>query len=328
MSLMVKSDSGLKSLEHLNVSSYEEAKKSQMGWIWKQLEKISVQKAVEVWLSTLSERTRSNYRSGVRKLEEFGLFDPLMTLQSFALINHETIIDQIKLVSDWSECTKQARAACYISFTGFLYRRTKGIIPRALANREGHGKTFFRVYDKVKTAAMSQSQWCVFLEELEKISPRECLIAKIMLQGGKRVREVLALETKQIRWDRRKIEFTQSKMKGMKKITVITYPKTVMEKLREYVGERTGKVFVTRTGKEVRLNRLTETFAKAGRRAGIPFKVTPHVLRTSTVTYLKQGGFQDSDIMKVTGHASASMVASYDKTSQEINATEKVQLVT
>ena len=31
--------------------------------------------------------------------------------------------------------------------------------------------------------------------------------------------------------------------------------------------------------------------------------------------------------MKVTGHASASMVASYDKTSQEINATEKIQLV-
>jgi integrase len=143
------------------------------------------------------------------------------------------------------------------------------------------------VYDKVKTAAMSQAQWCVFLEELEKISPRECLIAKVMLQGGKRVREVLSLQIEQIRWDRRKIEFTQSKMKGMKKMTVITYPKTVMERLREYVGERKGSVFVTRTGKPIQLNRLVDTFVKAGRRAGIPFKVTPHVLRTSTVTYLK-----------------------------------------
>ncbi|MCB1116277.1 MAG: site-specific integrase [Chlamydiia bacterium] len=250
-----------------------------------------------------------------------------MSLQAFALVNHEAIIDQIKLVAHWTECTRQARAAGYISFTGFLYRRTKGIIPRALANREGSGQTFFKVYDKVKTAAMSQAQWCAFLEELEKISPRECLIAKVMLQGGKRAREVLALETGQIRWDRRKIEFSQSKMKGMKKVTVITYPKTVMERLKEYVGERKGRVFVTRTGKGVQLNRLSETFAEAGRRAGIPFKVTPHVLRTSTVTYLKQQGFQDSDIMKVTGHSSASMVASYDKTSQEINATEKIQLV-
>ena len=327
MSLMVKGEGSLKCFESFDVSSYEEAKKSQSNWIWKQLEKISVQEAVEVWLSTLSEKTRKNYRSGVRRLEQLGLFDPLMTLQAFALVSHEAIVDQIKLVAHWSECTRQARAAGYISFTGFLYRRSKGIIPRALANREGHSKTFYKVYDKVKTIAMSQAQWCVFLEELEKISTRECLIAKVMLQGGKRVREVLALETSQIRWDRRKIEFAQSKMKGVKKVTVITYPKTVMEKLREYIGDRKGRVFVTRTGKPVQLNRLTGTFAKAGRRAGIPFKVTPHVLRTSTVTYLKQQGFQDSDIMKVTGHASSSMVASYDKTSQEVNATEKIHLV-
>ena len=267
-----------------DVISYEDAKRSQSNWIWQQLEKISVQEAVEVWLSTLSERTQKNYRSGVRRLADLGLFDPLMTLQAFMLVNHEAIIDQIKLVAHWTECTRQARAACYISFTGFLYRRSKGIIPRALASREGHGKTFYKVYDKVKTAAMSQAQWCAFLEELEKISPRECLIAKIMLQGGKRVREVLDLGTGQIHWDRRKIEFMQSKMKGMKKVTVITYPKTVMEKMRGYIGDRKGRVFVTRTGKAVQLNRLTGTFAKAGRMAGIPFKVTPHVLRTLTVT--------------------------------------------
>jgi len=328
MSLMVKGEGSLKCLESLGVNSYEEAKKSQSNWIWQQLEKISVQEAVEVWLQTLSPKTQKNYRSGLRRLAELGFFDPLMTLQGFALTNHEAIVDQIKLVSGWTECTRQARAAGYISFTGFLYRRSKGIIPRALANREGHAKTFYKVYDKVKTSAMSQAQWCVFLEELEKISPRECLIAKIMLQGGKRVNEVLTLQIGQIRWDRRKIEFTQSKMKGMKKLTVITYPKTMMERLKEYVGERKGSVFLTRTGKPIQLNRLMETFSKAGRMAGIPFKITPHVLRASTVTYLKQQGFQDSDIMKVTGHSSSVMVNAYDKTSQEHNATEKIQLVT
>ncbi|CCB87764.1 virulence plasmid integrase pGP8-D (plasmid) [Simkania negevensis Z] len=196
-------------------------------------------------------------------MAEIGLFDPFVSLQAFALVNHEVVVDQIKSVAYWSEYTRQARAAGYISFTGFLHRRSRGLIPKALANREGHGKTFFKVYDKVKTAAMSQAQWCAFLEELEKISPRECLIAKVMLQGRKRAREVLALETGQIRWDRRKIEFSQSKMKGMKKVTV-------MERLKEYVAEREGRVFVTRTGKGIQLNRLSETFAEAGRRAGIP----------------------------------------------------------
>jgi len=85
---------------------------------------------------------------------------------------------------------------------------------------------------------------------------------------------------------------------------------------------------VTRTGKPIQLNRVAEMFKKAGIKAGMPFKVTPHVLRASTVTYLKLQGFQDSDIMKVTGHSSTMMVCAYDKTAQESNATEKVQLVT
>lgn len=48
---------------------------------------------------------------------------------------------------------------------------------------------------------------------------------------------------------------------------------------------------ITRSGKSVMVIRLAQTFEKAGKEAGIPFKVTLHVLRASTVTYLKQQGF-------------------------------------
>jgi integrase len=61
--------------------------------------------------------------------------------------------------------------------------------------------------------------------------------------------------------------------------------------------------------------------------AGIPFKITPHVLRASTVTYLKQQGFQDSDIMRVTGHASSEMVYAFDKSTRADNASKKVNLI-
>lgn len=324
---MTLTPTNLSNLEVQVANSFEEAKSSQSNAIWQQLEKITVQDAAELWLSTLSYRTRINYQSGLRKLAEIGLLSPLLNLQAFALINHETIIDQIKLVPIWTECSRQSRAACYISFTKFLHRRSKGIISRAISNREGHAKTFFRVYDKIKTSAMSQSQWIIFLDALEKISPRECLIAKLIIQGGKRANEVLTLQTQNIDWERRKIIFEQSKTKGTKKTTVITYPQSVMDKLKSYIGERAGLVFVSRSGKPVMMTRLSHTFAKAGKNAGISFKVTPHVLRASTVTYLKQQGFQDTDIMKVTGHASVEMVCAYDKTPQESNATEKVQLV-
>lgn len=308
-------------------NTYEEAKSYQSQKVWQQLEQISVQQAADMWLSTLNPRTRINYQSGLRRLAEKGLLSPLLSLQAFALVNHEAIIDQIKLVDKWTECSRQSRAACYISFTRFLHRRSQGTIPRAISNREGHSKTFFRVYDKVTTQAMSQAQWVVFLEALEQISPRECLIAKLILQGGKRANEVLSLQTRQIDWDRRKILFEQSKTKGTKKSTVITYPQSIMDRLKLFIGERTGFAFITRSGKPIMMTRLAQTFDKAGKAAGVPFKVTPHVLRASTVTYLKQQGFQDTDIMKVTGHSSAAMVCAYDKTSQESNATEKVQLV-
>jgi integrase/recombinase XerD len=100
-----------------------------------------------------------------------------------------------------------------------------------------------------------------------------------------------------------------------------------MNRLREYIGERTGSVFVTRSGKPVMINQLATTFAKAGKAAGIPFKVSPHVLRASAVTYLKQQGFQDSDIMRVTGHSTSEMVFAYDKSSRADNASKKVNLI-
>ena len=307
--------------------SFEQAKKVRDVHIWQQLDKISVEEAISHWLATLSHKTQINYQSGMRKLAEFGLISPSMSLQTFALINHDTNIDQIKLRREWSECSRQARAACYISFTRFLNRRTEGMIRKALPNKEGNAKTFYRVHEKVKTAAMSHAQWIRFFEALEKISKRECLIAKVLLQGGKRVKEVLSLQVDQIDWERRKITFSQSKTKGLVKKTVITYSEGIISSLREHIGERKGHVFVTRFNKPIDLRWLSSIFAKAGKVAGIPFKVTPHVLRASAVTYLKQQGFADSDIMKVTGHASAEMVYAYDKSSREENASTKVNLI-
>ncbi len=307
--------------------TYEQAQAFQANLVWEKLDEITVEEAISYWLPTLSRKTHINYRSGIRKLVEFGLINPLMSLQAFALINHEAIIDRIKLIQEWAESSRQARAACYISFTGFLNRRLQGIVKKALPNKEGSSKTFFRTGEKVKTSAMTQAQWIAFFKELEKINPRDSLIGKVILQGGKRVNEVLSLQTHQIDWERCEITFSQSKMKGLYKETVITYSESIMKRLQEHIGDRKGHVFITRFGKPVMINQVAVTFTKAGKEANIPFKVTPHVLRASAVTYLKQQGFQDSDIMRVTGHASSEMVYAYDKSARAENASKIVNLI-
>lgn len=312
--------------------TYEQATSLKNNYLWDQLSKITVWEALEQWIATLSPLTAKNYRSGVRQLIERRYLHPEMPLQAFSIVNSDAIVDRIKKESipgaeTWSECTRQARAACYISFTRFLSRRSGGMIKKALPCREGMDKTFYKVRDKVDSEAMTQAQWSAFLEALSKINPRDCLIAKIVLQGGKRINEVLFLTTDRISWTDSTISFAQSKTKGVKRYTIITYPKTIMDMLKAYIGGRTGLVFVTSTGGKIDRNQMAITFEKAGIAARIPFKVTPHVLRASTVTYLKQQGFSDSDIMKITGHASAEMVNAYDKSDRADNASKKVCLV-
>jgi len=300
--------------------SYEKAKSFVNENTWKQLGNITVEEALGKWLQTLGKHTRINYAAAFRRLTDFNLISTKMNLQGFALTNHESIVDDIKTVIEWSEATRQARAAAYISFTGFLQRRTKGVIRKAVTSKEGVNKTFFKVREKVKTEALSQNQTKRFLTEIETLNQRDGLIAKLILQGGKRKEEVLSLKVDKIDFGNNRIVFDQTKTRGVKKTTVINYPNHVMKELSDYVSSRSGFVFITRNGKRLASFQIDRSFIKAGLNAGIPFRVTPHVLRVTLVTRLKELGVQDTDIMKMTGHANPAQLSSYDKSDLANNA--------
>jgi integrase/recombinase XerD len=88
------------------LKTYEQAKVFQTNVIWKKLDEITLEEALSHLLSTLGHRTQINYRSGIRKLIEFGLLNPLMSLQAFAITNLEAVIDRIKLIKDWAESSR------------------------------------------------------------------------------------------------------------------------------------------------------------------------------------------------------------------------------
>ena len=211
--------------------------------VWTQLKQITVQSALEAWYRTLPLLTKKNYQSGFNRIMDLGLVDPNWDLQYFALINHESKVDEIKLLPRWSEATRQARAAGYISFTAFLQRRTQGVINKAISNKEGVSKTFFKIRDKVKTPTLTKKQTINFFIELKKINYRDYLIAKVILQGGKRKGEVLALERKNIDFENNRITFKQSKTRGVIKQTVVNYPEVFMNELGDYLKKRAGIVY-------------------------------------------------------------------------------------
>ena len=100
----------------------------------------------------------------------------------------------------------------------------------------------------------------------------------------------------------------------------------LLNELRLYIGDRQDLVFVTANGKGLLQCQIDRNFVKAGRRAGIPFRVSPHNLRATAVTLWKEDGFSDSLIMKATGHSSSAMVHRYDKTDIAENVTKKTCL--
>lgn len=300
-----------------------EAAKVRYEYISNQLHKITARQALEKWLSTLSPNTAISYGFAFKRLEELQFVIIDCNLRQFSMFNHEIVIDTIKNHAPWSEATRQARAAAYVSFTGFLERQTGGVIQKAITKKRGVNRTFFKIREKVKTKALSIRQTKIFLREMDKLGERYGLLAKVMLQGGKRTNEVLNLPIKNIDFLKNQITFIQSKTSGKKKTTVINYPSYIMRQLRRHIGKRTGEelVFVNNNGNKVCLRYLHNIFAKAGKKARIPFNVSPHVLRVTLVTRLKELRVQNTDIMKITGHSSVQQLDEYDKSDAGENAT-------
>ena len=313
-------------IQENGLQTYVEIKNLRDEVVWVKMRDYQLSQIIDEWLATLVVNTRLAYRSGLNKLIEYRLVDPSITLQEFSLINHDAIVDRIKHLP-MKEATKQARAALYISFTRYLSRRFTGMFHKAQPCKEGTDKTFYTVNHKCVTNAMNQMQWIRFFECLEKINPRDCLIGKLALQGGKRISEVLNLKIENIDFEKGEIHFIQSKTRGLFRETVITYSHQIMENLRNLVCGRSGLVFLSRNNTPVLNLQVQNTFCRAGKDAGIPFKVTPHVLRASAVTHLKKQGFADSDIMKITGHTNSQQILAYDKSEQADNPSKRVNLI-
>ena len=320
-------------LEITHQSTYKNTLEARDELLWNSLVNATLGDALQQWLETIpNPRTKKAYTACAETLLSSGLLKGEMPLSHFSLINLESVVDLIKVspvLCPLSEATRQLTASCFISFTGFLCRRSQGFIRKAMSSKEGLSRTFFKVRDKVKTEAIqTKSERDAFFRELDKISRRDGLLARVMLQGGKRISEVLGLTTDRISYATCTITFSQSKTRGTQQETVITYSQEIMNALREYIGERTGLVFVTFFGKRVHPTQLNRNFKTAGRRAEIPFPVSPHVLRVTCVTYLQtRHDVKDTDIMKVTGHASSDMIAMYDKSSRADNASRRFNIV-
>lgn len=300
--------------------------------VWKELGKMTLAQAAESFLASLKGHTKRAYSAAFRAIfslfQEHKIFDPKQNLQIFALCNLEFLLDHIREHISGTDATKQARAAGFISFTRYLQRATAGLVRTVIPNQEQTNPTFRQIRATAATQSLTKVQWTKLLFSLKRTSFRDYLVAKMILQGAKRVGEVLTAQIDQIDWTSHQITFKQFKSKEIEKATVITYPQDFMKELKEYIGDRTqGPIFITKTGKGVTQPHLYRSFSFAGSQTGIPFTVHPHVLRASAITYLSLQGYNAEQIMKISGHADAKLVRYYDKTALDRNISQEVHLI-
>ena len=140
-----------------------------------------------------------------------------------------------------------------------------------------------------------------FLETLG--SPKHRAIAFILYSAGLRVGEVARLRVEDVDSGRGRIHVRQGK--GRKDRYAILSP-VVLAVLREYArverpehwlfpgGHRRDRHLTTRT--------IQKQISRAGKRAGINKRVTPHMLRHSFATHLLEGGTDLKSIQELLGH--------------------------
>ena len=313
---------------HNTAVSYQNATMMKKEAVWQGLDKISLREAMELFLKSLKKGTAECYMAAFNNFFVWGLLDPVMTLRGFSMMNLESKLDQIRAAGSGMESTKQTRAAVFVSFTGFLQRKTEGMIKKAIPNKEKGRKTFQKIREKTVYEALDKEELRKFLGALRQVSRRNYLIAAMQLQGAKRISEVLDSKIENIDWTNGSIRFKQSKSEVLEKETVVFFPMSFMGELNKYVGERSkGSIFITRSGRKMGRSDIQPVYASAFKKAGITKRGFTHILRATTITELSKLGFGAEEIVNLTGHSSLQMVGYYDKSGAENNPSRKVNMI-
>ncbi len=198
-------------------------------------------------------------------------------------------LNYINAQPDWSEEMKQDVIECYISFTNWLsYISFIDFHPDEI---------FHRNKVSPETNTPNFQDWRNFIEALGEQNKRDEIVARAIIQGQRRISEVISLTLNQIDYDACTINYISKN-----KTLAVCYEKSFINELKQYV-QSTSKtrgnrsyVFITRTGKQITRRRLNYAFTHTCEQNRIKRKITPEILRTLWENF-KQDKHRDSAIM-------------------------------
>ena len=125
---------------------------------------------------------------------------------------------------------------------------------------------------------------------------------------GIRVNEMVSIQLRDVNLQEKKILIHG---KGKKDRYVPILPE-IAEILRVYIENSRNKIYLFENeGKPYSTRMVQIVFKKAKDRAGIEFRVSPHLCRHIFLTALTEAGWNEAEIMKLSGHSDKNSLARY-----------------
>ena len=168
---------------------------------------------------------------------------------------------------------------------------------------------------KVRKAAKQKS----------KHKHRNDTLILMMFRHGLRVSEAVDLQWEQINFKHKQLHVVRRKngkpaTHPLDEITLRALGQLKKDQLEKYKSKKdypeTSYLFVTDEGKRIAVRTAHHIVAQAGKRADLPFTISPHMLRHSTGFYLANEGADTRIIQDYMGHANIQNTVIYT----ELNA--------
>ncbi len=237
----------------------------------------------------LSKETAHNYQRYLKDLRAKGILPKNVedgspfTLEVFKS-NSQTVFKALLNYPDLTQQEKRFRLNALTSFVNFLNEITTGVIRKLSIPKELELKKTVR---STAPRVLTLTEWHQFWTALEKISFRDCLIAKIMHFTARPLLRVLELKTTNLKYEAN-VQVTFNKTDG--RDCVIQLDSKMKDDLEKYLestkSARLGNdqtLFITSQGKPIYRTHLTQVFKRASLEADLGFFVSAKMIQWSHV---------------------------------------------
>jgi integrase/recombinase XerD len=151
---------------------------------------------------------------------------------------------------------------------------------------------------------------------------RDKAMLEVIYATGIRVSELVSLELQSIKFD---LGYLECVGKGSK-VRVIPLGKSALKAIQKYVtesrpallkGQQSQYLFLNRNSRKLSRQGFWKIIAKHGRRAGIPARLKPHLIRHSFATHLLERGADLRSVQIMLGHSDISTTQIYTQVLKE-----------